>query len=330
MFPKIGTNFLITWYRFGNYRQRTCVKSHATAFFKAGSNFRSRNIGWERIVKSQVLLEMVCESDKHDLTRIDIQKTNVPTIRLSYRYQTLMEERYMVLGSLRKLDEESTDDVLVDHVPSVIAEETTDAFLQSRDSKTPLQASKRTSLSSEKRGSGSKSADANAEKSDLPQEMLEELSLEERADAVRELDDIRSSLRNSEHGAQLSDTPMVPLSRQSASLGSEESGDLGLQRARKSSRTPGVMTGSRSQSLVAAEPLLAGSLEHNVTMSPRRFTGILADDVNAPFLALNPPVLPVIENEQGTGYFLALGVNRGQQERQQREGMELDEETDPW
>lgn len=30
----------------------------------------------------------------------DIQKTNVPNIRLAYRYQTLMEERFMVLGSL--------------------------------------------------------------------------------------------------------------------------------------------------------------------------------------------------------------------------------------
>jgi hypothetical protein len=31
---------------------------------------------------------------------IDIQKTNVPNIRLAYRYQTLMEERYMVLKSM--------------------------------------------------------------------------------------------------------------------------------------------------------------------------------------------------------------------------------------
>jgi hypothetical protein len=32
--------------------------------------------------------------------RIDIQKTNVPNIRLAYRYQTLMEERFMVLKSM--------------------------------------------------------------------------------------------------------------------------------------------------------------------------------------------------------------------------------------
>jgi hypothetical protein len=32
------------------------------------------------------------------LIPIDIQKTNVPNIRLAYRYQTLMEERFMVLG----------------------------------------------------------------------------------------------------------------------------------------------------------------------------------------------------------------------------------------
>jgi hypothetical protein len=33
----------------------------------------------------------------------DINKTNVPNIRAAYRYQTLMEERLMVMQSLRKL-----------------------------------------------------------------------------------------------------------------------------------------------------------------------------------------------------------------------------------
>jgi hypothetical protein len=34
----------------------------------------------------------------------DIQKTNVPNIRLAYRYQTLMEERFMVLGGRMSAD----------------------------------------------------------------------------------------------------------------------------------------------------------------------------------------------------------------------------------
>jgi hypothetical protein len=33
----------------------------------------------------------------------DIHKTNVPNIRMTYRYQTLMEERLMVLSELREL-----------------------------------------------------------------------------------------------------------------------------------------------------------------------------------------------------------------------------------
>lgn len=32
---------------------------------------------------------------------LDIEKTNVPNIRLAYRYQTLMEERFMVYGGGR-------------------------------------------------------------------------------------------------------------------------------------------------------------------------------------------------------------------------------------
>ncbi|KAJ3062069.1 AMP deaminase, partial [Quaeritorhiza haematococci] len=35
----------------------------------------------------------------------DIQRTNVPNIRLAYRYQTLMEERFMVLGAFALLQE---------------------------------------------------------------------------------------------------------------------------------------------------------------------------------------------------------------------------------
>eukprot|EP00842_Homolaphlyctis_polyrhiza_P006890 jgi/Hompol1/790/HPOL_002405-RA len=39
----------------------------------------------------------------------DIHKTNVPNLRLSYRYQTLMEERVMVISSLRQLVQAASD-----------------------------------------------------------------------------------------------------------------------------------------------------------------------------------------------------------------------------
>ncbi|KAI8824313.1 uncharacterized protein EV422DRAFT_316060 [Fimicolochytrium jonesii] len=50
----------------------------------------------------------------------DIQKTNVPNIRLAYRYQTLMEERYMVLGSQWK----SSDSIITDSAPSTELQDT--------------------------------------------------------------------------------------------------------------------------------------------------------------------------------------------------------------
>ncbi|KAJ3291268.1 AMP deaminase [Borealophlyctis nickersoniae] len=53
--------------------------------------------GWELKLKKHWLGE-TCNA--HGPAGNVIQKTNVPNIRLAYRYQTLMEERYMVLGSL--------------------------------------------------------------------------------------------------------------------------------------------------------------------------------------------------------------------------------------
>ena len=39
----------------------------------------------------------------------DIHKTNVPNVRMTYRYQTLMEERLMVLSELRELSKTNTE-----------------------------------------------------------------------------------------------------------------------------------------------------------------------------------------------------------------------------
>ncbi|KAI9203015.1 putative AMP deaminase Amd1 [Polychytrium aggregatum] len=77
--------------------------------------------GWERQIKKHWL------GDRCYLPGPignDIQKTNVPNIRLAYRYQTLMEERFMVLGSLKgtrsvDLDPESLAELIEsDALPS--------------------------------------------------------------------------------------------------------------------------------------------------------------------------------------------------------------------
>ena len=165
---------------------------------------------------------------------LDIQKTNVPTIRLSYRYQTLMEERYMVLGSLRKTSEEADSE---------------------KDELEPLPMSKIPSM--------------------IPEENSKALT-----DSIgrKEVSDTSPT----------SEEPLGP---------SLERLDLSKDgRSRASSRTR-VLSNP-----IAPEPLL-----HTVdaTLSPRRTFMLSPNDVNAPFLALNPPMLPVIENEQEAGILLS-------------------------
>lgn len=57
--------------------------------------------GWEMQIKKRWLGENCHLSGP---VGNDIHKSNVPNIRISYRYQTLMEERLMVLSSLRKME----------------------------------------------------------------------------------------------------------------------------------------------------------------------------------------------------------------------------------
>ncbi|KAI8807631.1 hypothetical protein BJ742DRAFT_811342 [Cladochytrium replicatum] len=62
--------------------------------------------GWEMKVKKHWLGEM-CHLPGPQGN--DIQRTNVPNIRLAYRYQTLMEERLLVLGSLLLRSREASE-----------------------------------------------------------------------------------------------------------------------------------------------------------------------------------------------------------------------------
>ncbi|KAI9002405.1 hypothetical protein BC832DRAFT_593705 [Gaertneriomyces semiglobifer] len=63
--------------------------------------------GWEMKIKKHWLGD---NCNYHGPAGNAIHKTNVPNIRLAYRYQTLMEERYMVLGSKWR-NAETVDDV---------------------------------------------------------------------------------------------------------------------------------------------------------------------------------------------------------------------------
>ncbi|TPX48403.1 AMP deaminase [Synchytrium endobioticum] len=82
--------------------------------------------GWEKRIKKHWL------GDHFELpgpAGNDIQKTNVPNIRMAYRHQTVMEERHMVLGTLtddRTADEQylnaSFDSLAVSHDGSAIAQ----------------------------------------------------------------------------------------------------------------------------------------------------------------------------------------------------------------
>lgn len=57
--------------------------------------------GWEHKIKQRWLGD---DYDAPGPQGNDIHKTNVPNIRMTYRFQTLAEERLMVLSSLRKED----------------------------------------------------------------------------------------------------------------------------------------------------------------------------------------------------------------------------------
>ncbi|KAI9099699.1 hypothetical protein DFS34DRAFT_678264 [Phlyctochytrium arcticum] len=79
--------------------------------------------GWELKIKKHWL---GARCNLHGPAGSAIQKSNVPNIRLAYRYQTLMKERYMVLGS-----KWANQDVIDDSAPSTEVQDT--AFVASVD-----------------------------------------------------------------------------------------------------------------------------------------------------------------------------------------------------
>ena len=216
----------------------------------------------------------------------DIQKTNVPMLRLSYRYQTLMEERFMVLGSLRR-DQSETDvnDVPMDATaPSVIHEENGATVSMPDISKGNAAAGQVTS-------------------------------------GVTEL--FQNMALNAPHNGQQAEE--IP-AKASDSHGSSSDQSVTIQK--KPSRTSlQFVPGSVRTPSVPPEPLLQGSMDLCGSLSPRRSSVLSPSDINAPILALNQPMLPIIENEQNAGFYPA------ELPAEQRLTLELERKEDdlePW
>ena len=90
---------------------------------------------------------------------------------------------------------------------------------------------------------------------------------------------------------------------------------------------------SRNQAPHFTEPLLQNALDLVGNMSPQRYSIIKPTDINAPFLALNPPILPIIDNETPSTIYLAPGVSKGPEQQRHAKRMEVDteeEQDEPW
>ncbi|KAJ1553445.1 AMP deaminase, partial [Nowakowskiella sp. JEL0078] len=105
--------------------------------------------GWEMNIKKHWLGD---RCDYPGPAGNDIQKTNVPNIRLAYRYQTLMEERMMVLGAFFEgaVDEERLSESISSmniQVPEIKSVEPKILTLQEKGSESGQTSGRRSSLS---------------------------------------------------------------------------------------------------------------------------------------------------------------------------------------
>ncbi|KAI8917666.1 hypothetical protein DFJ77DRAFT_314426 [Powellomyces hirtus] len=226
--------------------------------------------GWEMQIKKHWLGD---QCNFHGPAGNAIQKTNVPNIRLAYRYQTLMEERYMVLGSRWK-----SQGVIDDSAPSTELQDTTvvvgEQINAAKNAKLPPPATPRFVAGS---------LDKNS--TDAYGSMLEE------------------TLRATDATIRMSPTPTSP--RGDAPM---EGGMPVPLVVRKRSLNP-MLSRSPAQGfaggipVAAPEPLLhigspSAARRQEFVSSPTA-TGVPHDDLNAPFMALSAPMLPVIPNAGG-------------------------------
>lgn len=121
----------------------------------------------------------------------------------------------------------------------------------------------------------------------------------------------------------------VVSSMKSVNLNPErDSGDSAILMARKGSSRGYSFGNSRT----VIEPLLQNALDLVGNMSPKRMSVLKANDINAPFIALNPPILPILDNENPTKVFLAPGVSKGPEQQRHAQGIDVESEAeeDPW
>lgn len=105
-----------------------------------------------------------------------------------------------------------------------------------------------------------------------------------------------------------------------------ENSDSEVMMARKGSSRYSV-NNSRAGHII--EPLLQNALD--ISLSPKRASVLKPDDVNAPFIALNPPILPIIDNDSPSSVYLAPGVSKGpEQQRHVNQRIDAENEEDPW
>jgi hypothetical protein len=84
----------------------------------------------------------------------------------------------------------------------------------------------------------------------------------------------------------------------------------------------------KGSSRYVPEPLVQNALD--MTLSPKRSI-LKPGDVNAPFIALNPPILPIIDNDSPSSVYLAPGVAKGpEQQRHVNQRIDAETEEDPW
>ncbi|KAJ3014091.1 AMP deaminase [Thoreauomyces humboldtii] len=207
--------------------------------------------GWEMKIKKHWLGD---QCNFHGPAGNAIQKTNVPNIRLAYRYQTLMEERYMVLGSRWK-----SQDIINDSAPSTELQDTSIVVEEQLN---------------------------HAKNTRLPPNATPRF--------------VAGSLDPADvYGDAAPEDPS--LGPPSASLDGERPATPSSATRRRSIaplRTPQPKTfaGAPEPLLHIGSPSLSAAKEY---YSPTT-TGVPHEDLNAPFLALSAPVLPIIPVGSGS------------------------------
>ena len=292
--------------------------------------------GWEMQIKKRWL------GDTCHLTGPagnDIHKTNVPNIRLAYRYQTLVEERVMILSQVRAQMQISPSDsqfgseeFLNDGIRDSVAASTRHMERVGRMTATP---------------SASKDASLRSSISGLLSPILSHTSPQQQPMQLPHLgrpvaqpgavsnastvpgDAYASYASSGGFGGSTSGSAddEAPRGRIRTNSGDGQSG-------RSTVRVPSAL--GRSQ-ITTIEPLLNPTLRPSGptspifanSLSPRRTAAATSnmvsvapdDELNAPFLALSAPALPAVPGDRGAGSFpvYSLVMERRAREMQQKQ-----------